>query len=144
MRRSGQYLRFLVSGSVVGVASIAFFEVLRRAVGAQDLWVHGIVVSMTYLFGVLLSYWLQQSFVFARRMAVGLAPFLAFLAICAGASIVAGAVSGALLAWPPLRGVFSTYAPAASLIIAALAVSPASFLATRRFFGRGIEDRHVD
>ena len=130
-----QYGRFLFSGVAVGLASIAFFEILRRALGANAGWVHGAVVSFTYLFGALLSYRLQQRFVFTRTLAPGAMPFLAFFALTVALSLVVGALSAALVGVQALRQLFGDAAPAASLVVAALAVSPISFGATRLFIG---------
>lgn len=130
-----QYGRFLLAGIGVGIASILFFEILRRALGADTGLMHGMVVSLTYLFGALLSYRLQQSFVFSRPIAPGTMPFLAFFTLTVALSLVVGALSAALLNVQPLRELFGGAAPAASLIAAALAVSPLSFGAMRLFIG---------
>jgi hypothetical protein len=130
-----QYGRFLLAGIGVGLASIAFFEILRRMLGADAGWMHGMVVSLTYLFGALLSYRLQQNFVFARALAPGAMPFFAFFTLTIALSLVVGALSAALLSVQALRQLFGAAAPAASLIVAALSVSPLSFGATRLFIG---------
>jgi hypothetical protein len=131
-----QYARFLSAGIAVGVASIVFFEVLRHALEAQGGWLHGLVVSLTYVFGALLSYQLQQRYVFSRRMGRGVAPFAAFFALTVALSLVVGALSAALLELSAVQAIGGVAAPAATLIVAALVVSPLSFGATRLFFQR--------
>ncbi len=139
-----QYGRFLAAGAAVGVASLVFFELLRRAFAVESIAGHAALVSLTYLAGALLSYKLQQSFVFARRIGPHVMPFVVFFAISAGVALAAGPVSAALLAWLPMRLWLGEQAPAASLLAGALIVSPLSFGLTRTFFHAGLQRRLSD
>ena len=134
IRPLAEYLRFLCAGLLVGLASVGFLEAGRWIVGRPELWIHGVLVALTYLFGATLSYWLQQGFVFHRRLPAAVRGFSVFFGICIAIAALAGVVAAALLAWPPLTRLFSAFAPAASLLAAALLLSPLSYGATRAFF----------
>lgn len=129
-----QYLRFLSSGAIVGLASLAIFELLRYAFASDETWVHIAVVSTAYFLGALLSYRFQQSFVFRHYIKGGITWFLPFFGICICVSLIVGLVSAALLPWFSLHSVLSRYAPLASLVAAVLIVSPISFAAVRVYF----------
>jgi putative flippase GtrA len=131
-----QYVRFLSSGVAAGVASVAVLEVLRYVLDAQGGWRHALAVSVAYVVGAVVSYQMQQRYVFSARVGGGVCTFVAFFALTVALSLVVGALSTALLGVDPVHAFLGAAAPAVTLVIAALAVSPLSFGATRFFFQR--------
>ena len=128
-----EFARFLVTGAGVGIAGIVILQGLLMIGGSQP-WAQALAISLTYLAGALLSFYLQQAFVFRRRAANPLALFIVFLTVNIVISLAVGLLSGLMLSWPLLRSELGALAPFVAFGCACLAAAPLSYALTARLF----------
>lgn len=130
---SREFLRFLLTGTGVGLAGVIVLQGLLM-LGGSHPWAQAAAIALTYLAGALLSFYLQQAYVFRRRAANPLTVFLAFLAVTVSISLGVGVLSGLLLSWPPVPRVLGALAPFAAFAFACVAAAPISYALTARLF----------
>jgi putative flippase GtrA len=132
MLRLRSFLRFLVCSGIATLISMAVFELLRRIVDVQQLLVHVAVVAIAYFAAARANFEMQQRWVFSDvvRRGTGM-PFHVFVIGNGTMSLLVGAVSAALVRWPGFVATLGSSAALASVVLAAAAISPFSYLLLR-------------
>jgi putative flippase GtrA len=138
MQTRGSALRFLAASALAAGISIAVVEAGGAFLPMSLAWVHVAVVSISYFVAARLNFELQRRWVFDAAAPRTAAPgeFGLFVIVNGTMSLLVGALSGLLLRTPPMAVLSRSVAMAASLLVAAAAVAPLSFMLTRHLVRR--------
>src|SRR5262245_27072840 len=125
-------LRFLLASGLAAAISIAIVEVARMVLDLSNPWTHMIVVAGSYFSAARVNFELQRRWTFDQAVvANGWRLFCVFVLVNGSLSLAVGSLSAWLVRWPPLAQLTGAAATSVSLIAAALAVAPLSFVLTR-------------
>lgn len=109
-------------------------ELARIALDLANPWVHVGTIALSYFVAARINFELQRRWAFDRVVVViaGRPSFITFAVVNGSMSVIVGILSAWLVCWAPLTQLAGSAAIFVSLVIAALAMAPLSFVLTRR------------
>lgn len=134
-------LRFLLASGLAATISIALIELARVALDLANPWLHVGSVALSYFVAARINFELQQRWTFGRVVVVARRPsFITFVVVNGSMSLIVGALSAWLVCWAPLTQLAGPAPIFISLVVAALAMAPLSFVLTRRL----VQDKRLN
>ena len=131
------FLRFVAASGVAAAISISVVALIGRWVDMSLTGWHVLVVAIAYFFAARINFELQRRWVFkSRGMTRPPSVFVQFLVVNGSVSLLVASLSALFMKWSWLLALTGKSAPLWTLMLAAIASAPVSFLMTRKVIAR--------
>jgi putative flippase GtrA len=127
------FARFVAASGLAAAISVSVVALLGNWVDMSSTGWHVGVVATAYFCAARVNFELQRRWVFRQQATPsGAAAFVSFLVVNGSVSLLVACLSASLMKWSWLLSAAGERAPVYTLLLAAMASAPVSFLLTRR------------